>query len=120
MTALGHKDVGGLDIAVDDAFTVRCIESVGDVNAEFQQCVQIKRGLGDALLQSRTLEQLHYDERAIVLGETIVHESCDPIGEPSFVEAILQIARPLPVELAHGAERYAVILSSTSGVSKSV
>ena len=36
----------------------------GDIDAQFQQCVDIKRTLGHKVLQGRTLEQLHNYVRA--------------------------------------------------------
>jgi hypothetical protein len=34
VTALGNKDVSRLNVAVDDAFAVCCIERVGNLNGE--------------------------------------------------------------------------------------
>jgi hypothetical protein len=32
--ALSHKDIGGLDVAVDYAFCMGCVERVGDLDGE--------------------------------------------------------------------------------------
>ena len=36
MTALGHKDVGRLDVAVDDALSMGCIKGIGDFDGQRQ------------------------------------------------------------------------------------
>ena len=75
MTALGYKNVGWLDVAVNDALGVRCIECIGDIDAQFQQCVDIKRTLGHKVLQGRTLEQLHNYVRAAMFLSNVVYRA---------------------------------------------
>ena len=36
VTAFGHEDVGGLDVTVDDPFSVRGVECVGDLDPQRQ------------------------------------------------------------------------------------
>jgi hypothetical protein len=43
VTAIGDENVGGLDVAVDDPFGVRGIESIANLDAEFEQPVQLER-----------------------------------------------------------------------------
>ena len=50
MAALGYEDVGGLDVAVDDAFGVRRIQRVGDIDGDGQQLLRFERPPGDAVL----------------------------------------------------------------------
>ena len=38
-TAVGEKNVGGLDVAMDDTFFVRGVERVGELNAEFERAI---------------------------------------------------------------------------------
>ena len=44
VTAFGHKDVGRLDVAMDDALAVRGIQRVGDFNAERQERSRVSIG----------------------------------------------------------------------------
>jgi hypothetical protein len=37
LAALGNKNIGGLDIAMDDALGVRCVEGVGNVGSDWEQ-----------------------------------------------------------------------------------
>ena len=60
--AVDQKNVGGLDVAVDDAFGVRRIKAAGNLNADLQQFCQLDAALGDAVLESLALQQLHGDE----------------------------------------------------------
>ena len=43
VAARGDENVGGLDVAVDDAFGVGGVESVGDVDGEVEQGFEIER-----------------------------------------------------------------------------
>ena len=61
--AVDQKNVGGLDVAVDDAFGVRRIKAAGNLNADLQQFRQLDAALGDAVLESLALQQFHGDER---------------------------------------------------------
>ena len=51
VAALGDEDVGGLDVAVNDAFGVGGIERVGNLDGQRQNHVQFQRTPGDAMLQ---------------------------------------------------------------------
>ena len=50
MPAIGDEDVGGLDIAVDDAFGVRRIQRIGDVDRDGKQLFRFERPRRDAVL----------------------------------------------------------------------
>ena len=68
VAAWADEDVGGLDIAVNDACAVRRIQRVGDFDAERQHRVHVQTAMaGDALLQRAALQILHGDEGAAVL-----------------------------------------------------
>ena len=64
MLALGDEDVGGLDVAVDDASCVGCIEGIGDLDAERQDRVQLHGVADDQMLKRGAVEELHDEEGA--------------------------------------------------------
>ena len=62
MAALGDENVGGLDVAMDDAFRVRGVERVGDFDGEREHGVAIERASGDGVLERYAVQKLHGDE----------------------------------------------------------
>ena len=56
----GHLDVGGLQIAVDDALVVRVLERVGHLPRDGQRFVERNRPAADALRQRRAFDQFHH------------------------------------------------------------
>ena len=62
VAALGDENIGGLDVAMDDALGVRGIETVGDLDAEIENGFHFHRAAGDAMLESDAVEELHGDE----------------------------------------------------------
>ena len=44
VTSLGHKDVGRLDVAVDDALAMCCIERVSDFDSDGEKLLWLNRG----------------------------------------------------------------------------
>ena len=61
-SARGQQDVGGLDIAVDDAGGMSRLKGVGEGRADLEEDPQVQRAVPDSLLQGLTLEQLHDNE----------------------------------------------------------
>ena len=53
-------DVGGLQIAMDDALVVRGFERVGDLPRDAERLVERNRSLLDPLGQRRPFDQLHH------------------------------------------------------------
>ena len=51
VAALDDENVGGLDVAVNDAFAVRGIQRVGHLNGEIQHGVEIYRLADNQVLQ---------------------------------------------------------------------
>ena len=62
MAPLGDKDIGRLDVTVHDAFGVRRIEPICDLDCRHQQVFDLHGLPGDAVLQGYTLEILHGDK----------------------------------------------------------
>ena len=72
MAAIGDEKIGGLDVAMDDAFGVRGVERVGDFDAEIEQRFHIEGPAGNAVLQRHAVEKFHDDEGAsIVLADFV-------------------------------------------------
>ena len=67
LTALGNHDVGGFDVAMDDARGVGHVQGIGDLDGELQQRIQIQGTAGDLVGQDAAVEVLHDDESAAVL-----------------------------------------------------
>ena len=50
MTTGSDENVGGLDVAVDDAFGMRRIQRVGNLDAQIEQPFCFQRAIEDGLL----------------------------------------------------------------------
>src|SRR5580704_15162036 len=61
VAALGDKNVGRFNVAVDDSFAVGRVERVGDVNAQVQKQFQIQGAARDAVLQRFPVKTFHGD-----------------------------------------------------------
>ncbi|OLC40850.1 MAG: hypothetical protein AUH43_25675 [Acidobacteria bacterium 13_1_40CM_65_14] len=66
------EDVGGPDVAMDDALRVRRIQTVGDLNGQLQQGVLFER---DEMVERGTFEPFHDDERAAVVLVDVVNRA---------------------------------------------
>ena len=64
----GHLDVGGLEVAVDDALLVRCLEAFRDLQEERDRLVDRDRAASDAIGQRLAVDQLHDQEARGLLG----------------------------------------------------
>jgi hypothetical protein len=62
MTPLGNKDICWLDISMDNAFRVRGVKPVGNVNRDIQQFLQFHGPAGDVVFQRLAFQILHCDE----------------------------------------------------------
>jgi len=64
------EDVRRLDVAVDEAVGVRRVECVGDLRRPGDELVRRDRSAVDPLLERRSFEELHHDERpALVIAD---------------------------------------------------
>ncbi len=62
VTAPGHEDVGRLDVAMDDARSVRGVERVGNLDPKLDQLFERHRPVADPVFQRLAFEKLHRDE----------------------------------------------------------
>jgi hypothetical protein len=67
VAAPGNKDVAGFDVAMEDAFTVRGVESVGDLDGNVQPFAYSQLIPTDHRVESGPLEALHDDERGAII-----------------------------------------------------
>jgi hypothetical protein len=72
MPTFRHKDVCRLNVTVDNALSVGCIERVRDLYSEREQRLQLHRTVTDHVLQGLAIQILHGDERlALVLPNLV-------------------------------------------------
>src|ERR1700733_6156732 len=73
LIAICNKDVGRLDVTVNDALGVRTVEGVGDLDANIEKFIQLHRLPVDRALQGLAFEQLHGDEVAATLFADLIN-----------------------------------------------
>jgi hypothetical protein len=76
--ALGDKNVGRFDVAMDDAFAVGGVQSVGYFDGQVQENVGVERPSADTMLQRGPFEELHGDECLSFLLADVV--DCANVG----------------------------------------
>src|SRR5271157_574602 len=72
VSALGYENIGGLDVAMDDARVMGSVQRLGDVNGQRQQRFRFQRTAADAMLQRHSIEKFHGNERSTVLLVNVV------------------------------------------------
>ena len=70
-TALGQRDVGGFEVAVDDPLPVRGVEGIGDLDGNPDRLVDGQRALREPLGQRVALQVLHHQVVDPVLGADV-------------------------------------------------
>ena len=73
--ARGHKNVGGLDVAMHDSLGMRSIERLGNLDAQRQQGLVIQSTPGHPVFQRRAFEKLHRDKRVPLVPADFVNSA---------------------------------------------
>ena len=74
-TALGDENVGGLDVPMNDSFTVCGVERVRNPNRQTHQDIRLDRVSRDAVLKRRAFQKFHGDKRFAVLIVNFVNRT---------------------------------------------
>ena len=75
MTALGDKNVGGLDIAMDYASGVRSVQGVGYFNGDIERALQINGGTLNEMPQRLAFQVLHGDKDAACVITHVINRA---------------------------------------------
>src|SRR5580704_6483834 len=67
LTSCGNKNVGRLDVAMNDSLGVCRVQCVGDLDAKIQQGFDFQRLGSNFVLQGNAFKVLHGDEGLLVL-----------------------------------------------------
>jgi hypothetical protein len=70
-----EEDVGGFEIAMDDAGPVRLVERVSDLDRDPQRVVDVERAKFQTSLERFALQELHDQERPAVLVPDVVERA---------------------------------------------
>src|ERR1700732_3229783 len=73
VSALGHKNVRRLDVAMDYAFTVRRIERVSNLNTQRQDRFQLHGTAGNQVLERSPVKKFHDEKSASVFLANVVN-----------------------------------------------
>src|SRR5579872_5344931 len=73
MPALGDEDVCGLDVSVDDAFGVRSVERVSDLDSQRHHCFNLQRLARNAVLQGKSVQKLHRNEGLAIMFADVIN-----------------------------------------------
>src|ERR1700731_4627558 len=66
MSTLRYKDVGWLDVTMNDSFCMRGVQRLGNLNSQLQDLLDHQRLPGNTVFESLALQQLHRDERSSI------------------------------------------------------
>ncbi len=75
VAALGHKDVRGFDVAMDDAFGMSRVKGVGHFDGNVQNALQLHRASDNVVLQRHAIKVFHGDERFGIVFTDIVNRA---------------------------------------------
>ncbi len=75
MPALGDENIGGLDVAVNDAFAVGGIKRLGNLNGYFEDGLNFHGAAGDAMFECLAVEKFHDDIGFAIFFADIVNRA---------------------------------------------
>ena len=75
MVALGHENVGGLNVAMNNASRVRRIQRVRDLDTQRQDRFQLHRTVADHVLECSARQKFHDQERAAFLLANVINRA---------------------------------------------
>src|SRR5436305_12197001 len=101
VAAFSHKNVSGLDIAMDDPFAVRGVQGVGHFEGQRQGRRDIERLRANVLAKSHAGEQLHHQKRVVQRLAHVVNGA--NIGMAESRRGVRLALETLPMR--HGSER---------------
>ena len=73
VTALRHQNVGWFNVTMNDPFTMRCIQRVGNLNPKRQDVLGVHWPPSDAVLQRHAIEELHYHKSTAIFFANVVN-----------------------------------------------
>src|SRR6185369_16135346 len=73
VSALGHENIGGLDVAVDDSLCMGGIQRIRDFNGQGEERLVFERMAGNQVLQRHAIHELHRDEGTAVVFADVVN-----------------------------------------------
>ncbi len=97
MAALGHKNVSGFDVPVNDSFRVGSIERVRNIDGQRENQLGFHRSASNTVLQRQSIQELHGDERLLATLADVVNRAdvrmVEGGGRTSFTSETLQRLR---------------------------
>jgi hypothetical protein len=82
VTALGHENIRGLDVAMHDALRVRRVEGVGDLDADIDNLGNLEHAAAEAIVERVSLHPLHDDERLALMFTDVVNRADVGVVQP--------------------------------------
>ena len=72
VAALGHKNIRGLDVTMNNAFGVRGVQPIGYINCDGQQPFKVHRTARDDMFERLPVQKFHGDEGPAALLVNLV------------------------------------------------
>src|SRR5438552_4722195 len=75
LTARAHKNIGRLDVAMDDPLGVRGFQGIHYLDGQIDGLLLRQWPASNVILQSPTFEQLHHDELLLIMLTDLIHRA---------------------------------------------